>query len=157
MLTGPPCPALASFADSGDTSACIVTGGFVGTGMRQRSAMALQRLVRVGLSGLLLMGGATGTIMTSAGQAGASTSDGTLTVQVLRDFFGTGVINATMDVPQRGMKATVTDPAGHHVTGVTDATGKVVVPPSNGLTGGRYRVDVTVPAPYDRYLRAAPA
>ncbi|MFJ5726420.1 SdrD B-like domain-containing protein [Streptomyces sp. NPDC093149] len=119
--------------------------------------MAIPRLARVGLSGLLLVGGATGTIATGAGQAGAATSDGTLTVQVLRDFFGTGVINTTMDVPQRGMRVDVSDPAGHHVTGTTDATGKVVVPPPAELTGGRYRVDVSVPAPYDRYLRAAPA
>ncbi|MBM9508910.1 SdrD B-like domain-containing protein [Actinacidiphila acididurans] len=118
--------------------------------------MPLRRLVRVGLA-LLLVGGATGTLVTTAGTANASTSDGTLTVQVLRDFFGTGVINATMDVPQQGMKVEVTDLADHHVTGVTDATGKVVVPPSTELTGGGYRVDVSVPAPYDKYLRAAPA
>lgn len=117
--------------------------------------MPLRRLVRVGLSCLLLTGGATGMIATGAEQAGASTSDGTLTVETLRDFFGTGVINTTMDVPQRGMKVTVTDAAGHHVSGVTDATGKVVVAPSASLTGGRYRVDVTVPAPYSGYLRAA--
>src|SRR4051812_37799650 len=119
--------------------------------------MRLRRLVRIGLSGLLLVGGATGTVVTGAGQAGASTGDGTLTVEVLRDFFGTGVVNATMDVPQRGMKVDVADPAGHHVIGITDATGKVAVSPTGDLTGGRYRVDVTVPAPYDRYLRAAPA
>ena len=119
--------------------------------------MPLRRLVRVGLSGLLLVGGVTGTAVTGAGTAGASNSDGTLTVEVLRDFFGTGVINATMDVPQRGMRADITDAAGHHVTGITDATGKLVVPPSTALTGGRYRVDVTVPAPYSDHLRAAPA
>lgn len=93
----------------------------------------------------------------TAGTATASTGDGTLTVEVLRDFFGTGVINATMDVPQRGMKVEVTDPAGHRVSGTTDATGKVVVSKSTELTGGQYRVDVTIPAPYDKYLRAAPA
>ncbi|MFD7289994.1 SdrD B-like domain-containing protein [Streptomyces sp. NPDC059863] len=119
--------------------------------------MPLRGVVRLGLSGLLLVGGGTGAILTGAGQAGAAASDGTLTVQVLRDFFGTGVVNSTMDVPQRGMKVDVADSAGHHVTGVTDATGKVIVPPSNELTGGRYRVDVTVPAPYSDYLRAAPA
>ena len=119
--------------------------------------MPLRRLVRVGLSCLLLTGGAIGTIATSAGQAGASTPDGTLTVETLRDFFGTGVINATMDVPQRGMKVEVSDPAGHDVTGITDATGKVAVARSTVLTGGRYRVDVSVPAPYSDYLRAAPA
>ncbi|MFI1868879.1 SdrD B-like domain-containing protein [Streptomyces jumonjinensis] len=119
--------------------------------------MPLRGLVRMGLSGLLLVGGGTGAILTGAGQAGASTSDGTLTVEVLRDFFGTGVINSTMDVPQRGMKVDVTDPAGDHVTGVTDATGKVIMSPSGELAGGRYRVDVTVPAPYSDYLRAAPA
>ncbi|MFD7102402.1 SdrD B-like domain-containing protein [Streptomyces celluloflavus] len=94
---------------------------------------------------------------TAVGPAAASTADGTLTVEVLRDFFGEGVINATMDVPQRGMKVEISDPAGHHVTGVTDATGKVVVPPSAALSGGQYRVDVSVPAPYSGYLRAAPA
>ncbi|ASR00142.1 SdrD B-like domain-containing protein [Streptomyces sp. 11-1-2] len=93
----------------------------------------------------------------TAGTAAASTGDGTLTVQVLRDFFGTGMINTTMDVPQRGMKVDVSDPAGHRVTGTTDAAGKVVVSPSTALTGGQYRVDVTVPAPYNKYLRAAPA
>ncbi|MFJ2203199.1 SdrD B-like domain-containing protein [Streptomyces violaceusniger] len=93
----------------------------------------------------------------TAGTAAASTGDGTLTVQVLRDFFGTGMINTTMDVPQRGIKVNVSDPAGHRVTGTTDAAGKVVVSPSTALTGGQYRVDVTVPAPYNKYLRAAPA
>ncbi|MFD7921918.1 SdrD B-like domain-containing protein [Streptomyces sp. NPDC059740] len=93
----------------------------------------------------------------SAGPAGAASADGTLTVEVLRDFFGTGVINATMDVPQRGMQVEISDPTGHTVTGVTDATGKAVVSQSAVLSGGRYRVDVTVPAPYRDYLRAAPA
>ncbi|MFI9011556.1 SdrD B-like domain-containing protein [Actinosynnema sp. NPDC053489] len=113
------------------------------------------RPARVGLAALLLVGsGITGA---TTGTAAASPTDGTLTVQVLRDFFGTGVINTTMDVPQRGMAVDVSDREGHHVTGVTDATGKVVVPPSAVLTGGHYRVDVTIPAPYDGYLRAAPA
>ncbi|MFE3907841.1 SdrD B-like domain-containing protein [Streptomyces sp. NPDC059153] len=93
----------------------------------------------------------------TAGPAAASTADGTLTVEVLRDFFGTGVINATMDVPQRGMKVEISDPAGHVVTGVTDATGKVVVSPSTVLIGGKYRVDVSIPVPYSGHLRAAPA
>ncbi|MEV6805728.1 SdrD B-like domain-containing protein [Streptomyces sp. NPDC051132] len=93
----------------------------------------------------------------TAGPAAAAAADGTLTVEVLRDFFGTGVINTTMDVPQQGIKVEVSDPAGHEVTGVTDATGKVVVPGSATLSGGHYRVDVSVPAPYSRYLRAAPA
>ncbi|WP_309111179.1 SdrD B-like domain-containing protein [Saccharothrix sp.] len=109
----------------------------------------------MGLAGLLL----TSSAVTGAttGTAAASPTDGTLTVQVLRDFFGTGVINTTMDVPQRGMHVEISDPAGRRVTGVTDATGKVVVPPSTVLTGGHYRVDVTVPEPYSDYLRAAPA
>ncbi|MEJ2851927.1 MULTISPECIES: SdrD B-like domain-containing protein [unclassified Saccharothrix] len=108
----------------------------------------------MGLAGLLLTGsGITGV----TGTAAASPPDGTLTVQVLRDFFGTGVINTTMDVPQQGMEVDVSDREGHHVTGVTDATGKVVVPPSSALRGGHYGVDVTVPEPYSDYLRAAPA
>jgi hypothetical protein len=111
-------------------------------------------LTRVGLSVFLLFGSTMGA---TPGTAAASTGDGTLTVEVLRDFFGTGVINATMDAPQRGMKVQLTDPAGHQVTGITDATGKVVVSRSTTLTGGHYRVDVAVPAPYSNYLRAAPA
>ncbi|WP_434974796.1 hypothetical protein, partial [Streptomyces violaceusniger] len=47
-------------------------------------------LARVGLSVLLVSGGVMGA---TAGTATASTGDGTLTVEVLRDFFGTGVIN----------------------------------------------------------------
>ncbi|MEV0675171.1 SdrD B-like domain-containing protein [Actinosynnema sp. NPDC050436] len=113
------------------------------------------RTARVGLAGLLLAGSAVTGL--TAGTAASAAEDGTLTVQVLRDFFGTGVINTAMDVPQRGMRVDVSDRAGHHVTGVTDATGKVVVPPSRELVGGHYRVDVTVPAPYSAYLRAAPA
>ncbi|WP_311765262.1 SdrD B-like domain-containing protein [Streptomyces zingiberis] len=93
----------------------------------------------------------------TAGPAAAAATDGTLTVEVLRDFFGTGVVNAAMDVPQRGMRVKVSDPAGHSVTGVTDVTGKVVTPGSTELSGGRYRVDVSIPAPYSDHLRAAPA
>ncbi|EME64368.1 hypothetical protein H074_03340 [Amycolatopsis decaplanina DSM 44594] len=106
---------------------------------------------------LLLGASATGTLAATAGAAGAAAGDGTLTVQVLRDFFGTGIINATMDTPQPGMSVLVTDTAGYQVRGRTDASGKVVVPPSTALTGGRYRVDVSIPEPYQAYLRAAPA
>lgn len=112
---------------------------------------------RLALSGLLLVGSATGTMVATTGAANASTTDGTLTVAVLRDFFGTGVINATMDVPQQGMDVTVVDASGHHVSGITDATGKVTVAPSATLTGGHYRVDVTIPAQFSGYLQAAPA
>ncbi|GLY73958.1 hypothetical protein Airi01_022250 [Actinoallomurus iriomotensis] len=128
--------------------------GRVDTRMRRTAGKRTGPLARVGISVLLLAGSTMGA---TPGTAAASTGDGTLTVQVLRDFFGTGVINATMDAPQRGMKVQLTDPAGHHVTGITDATGKVAVSRSTALTGGHYRVDVTVPAPYSNYLRAAPA
>ncbi|WP_238598204.1 SdrD B-like domain-containing protein [Saccharothrix sp. ALI-22-I] len=109
----------------------------------------------MGLAGLLLA--SSGITGATAGTAAASATDGTLTVQVLRDFFGTGVINTTMDVPQQGMHVDISDPQGRHVNGITDATGKVVVPPSTVLTGGHYRVDVTIPEPYSDYLQAAPA
>ncbi|MFF3765369.1 SdrD B-like domain-containing protein [Streptomyces sp. NPDC001922] len=126
----------------------------VGRDSRRSARRLAGPLARIGLSVLLLAGGAVGA---TAGSAAASTADGTLTVEVLRDFFGTGVINTTMDVPQRGMKVEISDPAGHVVTGVTDATGKVVVAQSTVLNGGQYRVDVSIPAPYSDYLRAAPA
>ncbi|WP_246018881.1 SdrD B-like domain-containing protein [Saccharothrix australiensis] len=126
-----------------------------GMAMSRRTRTPAGRLARLGLAGLLLAGsGTTGAV---TGTAAASATDGTVTVQVLRDFFGTGVINTAMDVPQRGMRVDVSDPAGHHVTGTTDATGKVVVPPSEALVGGHYRVDVTIPEPYRDYLQAAPA
>lgn len=126
----------------------------VGRDSRRPAWRLVEPLARIGLSVLLLAGGAVGA---TAGPAAAQAADGTLTVEVLRDFFGTGVINATMDVPQRGMKVKISDPAGHDVTGVTDATGKVVVSRSTVLSGGHYRVDVSIPAPYGDYLRAAPA
>ena len=111
------------------------------------------RLTRAAAAALLLGGSA----ITVTGGTAAAAGDGTLTVQVLRDFFGTGIVNATMDTPQPGMSVLVTDPAGHQVRGRTDAAGKVVVDPSAPLAGGRYRVDVSVPDPYRAYLRAAPA
>ncbi|MEU4766664.1 hypothetical protein AB0H12_25750 [Actinosynnema sp. NPDC023794] len=123
--------------------------------MRRRTRTRTGGLARVGLAGLLMA--SSGITGATAGTAAASAEDGTLTVQVLRDFFGTGVINTTMDVPQQGMDIVVSDREGHRVTGVTDATGKVVVPPSDVLNGGHYRVDVTVPEPYSDYLRAVPA
>lgn len=116
----------------------------------------LSKAARLGLASLLFMSGAT-VVVAGPGRADAAASDGTLTVQVLRDFFGTGVINTAMDVPQQGMKVTVTDPSGHRVNGTTDATGKVVITPSSELSGGDYRVDVSIPAPYDGYLEAAPS
>lgn len=126
----------------------------LGRDSRRLARRLVEPPARIALSVLLLAGGAVGA---TAGPAAASTADGTLTVQVLRDFFGTGVVNAAMDVPQRGMKVKVSDPAGHVVTGVTDATGKVVVSRSAVLSGGEYRVDVSIPAPYNGHLRAAPA
>ncbi|EWC59752.1 hypothetical protein UO65_4991 [Actinokineospora spheciospongiae] len=122
-----------------------------------RTRTGARRLARVGLSGLLLFGCASGTVVAGGATAAASTTDGTLTVQVLRDFFGTGVINTTMDTPQQGMTVEVTDVAGHSIRASTDATGKVVVPPSAELVGGQYRVDVSIPARYGDHLRAAPA
>jgi hypothetical protein len=96
-------------------------------------------------------------IAVGASPAGADSGDGTLTVQVERDFLGTGVYDAAIDVPQAGMAVDVSDTAGHHVTGTTDASGMVTVPPSATLVGGQYRVTVSIPAPYDAYLQAAPA
>ncbi|GAA4550872.1 SdrD B-like domain-containing protein [Amycolatopsis samaneae] len=87
----------------------------------------------------------------------APAEDGTLTVQVLRDFFGTGVINTPMDTPQEGMAVDVVDPAGHRLHGRTDVTGKVVVRDPGELRGGQYRVDVSIPERYRPYLQAAPA
>ncbi|WP_409179855.1 SdrD B-like domain-containing protein [Amycolatopsis sp. VS8301801F10] len=106
------------------------------------------------MAAALVLGGSALTV--TSGTAGAA-EDGTLTVQVLRDFFGTGIVNAAMDTPQPGMSVLVTDSAGHQVRGRTDAAGKVVVAPAAPLAGGRYRVDVSVPDPYRAYLRAAPA
>ena len=129
------------------------------TGRRRGRATGkrVSRLVRVGLSGLLLVGSTVDLMVTTGGAANAAATDGTLTVKVLRDFFGTGVINATMDTPQPGMAVKVTDAAGHHLTGLTDSTGRFVVAPSTELTGGQYRVDVSIPTPYNEYLQAAPA
>lgn len=122
-----------------------------------RRTIGRSRLVRAAAAGLLLGSSAAVGMAATTGVAGAAAEDGKLTVQVLRDFFGTGIINTTMDTPQAGMSVVVTDPPGHQVRGRTDAAGKVVLPASTTLTGGQYRVDVSIPDPYRAYLQAAPA
>ncbi|MFJ2346305.1 MULTISPECIES: hypothetical protein, partial [Streptomyces violaceusniger group] len=58
--------------------------------LRRTAGKRTGPLARVGLCAFVLLGSAMGA---TAGTATASTGDGTLTVEVLRDFFGTGVIN----------------------------------------------------------------
>lgn len=83
-------------------------------------------------------------------------SDGTLHVQVERDYLGTGVYDSGIDVAQAGIDVTVSDPGGASVSGTSDATGTITVDTSS-LSGGAYRVVGSIPTPYSNYLRPAPA
>ncbi|MDQ6526967.1 SdrD B-like domain-containing protein [Nocardioides sp. LHD-245] len=86
------------------------------------------------------------TMVVAAAPAQAEPGDGTLTVAVARDVSGDGVFDPIVDPPQAGIEVKVTDAAGQVVNGVTNASGEVVIAPTAGLTGGRYRVETTVPA-----------
>lgn len=92
-------------------------------------------------------------MFTASLPAQAAVGDGTLTVNVMRTFTEVGVANPK-DVPQPGMQVLVTDASGASVSGVTDAAGNVVIPADPTLSGGQYRVEVTIPAEYS-YLQPA--
>lgn len=92
----------------------------------------------------------------SAPSAVAAPGDGTLTVEVNRDFSGDGVYDALYDPPQAGISVSVTD--GVTTLGPTDtgANGQVVFDLSL-LAGPSFRVDVLNDDPALDHLVPAPA
>lgn len=69
-----------------------------------------------------------------------------MTVYVNRTTNGNPTYDPKKDLPQSGIDVRVTDASGGTVSGKTDAQGKFVLTPSAKLMGGRYRVEVSVPA-----------
>ncbi|MGW3963307.1 SdrD B-like domain-containing protein [Amycolatopsis sp. NPDC005003] len=90
-----------------------------------------------------------------AGPALADASDGTLTVRVVRDLNGNGNYEPALETGVAGIPVKATDPGGATATGTTAADGTVKLA-TTGLSGGKYRVEASVPASMP-YLKPAPA
>ncbi|WP_156807571.1 SdrD B-like domain-containing protein, partial [Acaricomes phytoseiuli] len=88
--------------------------------------------------------------------AQAASDDGALTLYVNRTTTGNPSYDPQADLPQPGIDVQVTDASGGAVSGRTDAQGRFVLDPSAQLSGGQYRVEVSVPASLN-YLVPAPA
>ncbi|HET9173418.1 MAG TPA: SdrD B-like domain-containing protein [Actinospica sp.] len=95
---------------------------------------------------------ASGAVAGPVAHAGAG--DGALTVRVVRSIAGDGAYDPAVDVGIPNAAVHVTDASGHVVTGTTGPGGTLAVQ-LTGLSGGRYRVQVT--APNDSALVPAPA
>ncbi|WP_375423915.1 SdrD B-like domain-containing protein [uncultured Friedmanniella sp.] len=77
--------------------------------------------------------------------ASAEETDGTITVQVLRDVNGNGEVDSG-DEAQSGIHITVTDVSGATATGTTNDEGEYVLKPDQDLKGGRYFVVADIPS-----------
>ncbi|WP_412539197.1 SdrD B-like domain-containing protein [Longispora sp. K20-0274] len=87
----------------------------------------------------------------------AAGADGTVTVTVVRDVNSDGSHTPGLELGEPGLRVRLTDDAGATQDATTDAGGVAVVDPTAGpLSGGRYRVEVTIPATKS-FLRPAPA
>lgn len=86
-------------------------------------------------------------------------------VNVVRDFAGNGVNDPGIDVPEKGIRVTVTDATGNTYSTQSGPTGVLKFNLAQlGLAGDRIRVSLTVPnslddqgTPRDTYLEPAPA
>lgn len=87
--------------------------------------------------------------------ASAAPGDGSVTVNVFRDLNGDGVLDAAMEQPVAGIEVTVTDASGSGAGGTTNASGQIVVPATDALQGGKYRVEASIPDALD-FLYPAP-
>jgi len=113
---------------------------------RGHSRQSRGALVRLGVALAVI---AAGLVLPSAPAAIAAPGDGTITVKVVQEVNGNGLVDdATLEPALAGVTVTVTDADGHTKTATTDDSGVAVIDPSSGsLTGGQYRVDVTNPRP----------
>jgi hypothetical protein len=88
--------------------------------------------------------------------AQAASTDGELTVTVVRDMTGSGLWDTVVDPVMPGVAVAVTDAYGTVVNLTTDANGEATLPAGDTrLKGGRYRVNVTNPD--TSYYQPAPA
>jgi hypothetical protein len=78
--------------------------------------------------------------------AHAESTDGALTVRVIRDMGANGTWDPVIDLTLAGVQVTITDESGASVKLTTDADGEVTLPAGDTrLAGGKYRVDVANP------------
>jgi len=91
-----------------------------------------------------------------AAPAIAAPGDGTLTVEVNRDFSGDGVYHPAYDPGQPGVEVTVTDGTTTVGPVVTDAAGRAVFD-LGAFAGSRFRIDTAITDPALSHLRPAPA
>nr|WP_239135258.1 SdrD B-like domain-containing protein [Streptomyces sp. SID12488] len=77
----------------------------------------------------------------------AANSDGTLTVRVVTEVDADGAYDSVLEPGLAGVKVTLTDDAGQVRTVTTAANGTATFAATTELTGGKYRVQVTNPAP----------
>jgi hypothetical protein len=99
---------------------------------------------------------ASGTALVSSPQtATAVSSDGALSVRVIRDVNGNGSYEPALEVGVAGIPVTVTAPDGVTAAGTTGADGTVKIA-TTSLTGGKYRIEATIPDSMSP-LRPAPA
>ncbi|MGO1053856.1 SdrD B-like domain-containing protein [Crossiella sp. CA198] len=76
-------------------------------------------------------------------------------MSVVRDLNGNGTYEPALELGVAGIPVTVTDPSGGSASGNTGADGAVTVA-LGSVTGGKYRVEATIPADKS-YLKPAPA
>ncbi|NEB05966.1 SdrD B-like domain-containing protein [Streptomyces sp. SID13726] len=96
---------------------------------------------------LLAAGSLAGTVGAPLARA-AGSGDGAVTVRVVTEADADGVYDSVLEPGRSGVEVTLTDDAGRVLTATTGADGTAVLTPaSSALTGGRYRVRVTNPAP----------
>ena len=114
--------------------------------------------LRAGLTrtalGLFILAAEATTAVSYGPAAYAGTGDGSLTVRVVYSVSGTGAYDPAVDTGIGNASVLVTDASGHTESGVTGPGGTLDVDLA-GLTGGKYRVQVTAPAGTD--LLPAPA
>ncbi|WP_164992565.1 SdrD B-like domain-containing protein [Streptomyces sp. L2] len=77
----------------------------------------------------------------------ADTGDGTALVRVVQEVNANGTWDQALEPGIAGVTVTLTDTAGHSVTGTTQADGTVRLSPGTSLTGGKYRIEVKNPQP----------
>ncbi|GIG61244.1 hypothetical protein Lfu02_56160 [Longispora fulva] len=98
-----------------------------------------------------------GLALAGTAPARAAAADGTVTVTVVRDVNSDGSHTPGLELGEPGILVRLTDDAGGTQDTTTDAGGVATVDPAAGpLTGGRYRVEVVIPAARS-FLRPAPA
>jgi hypothetical protein len=101
-----------------------------------------RRAVTATCSAVVLLALAAG--MPPAEAASAGVGDGALTVRVVNSVDGSGAYTPAIDTGISGAPVAVTDATGHSVTGMTGGDGTLSVDLS-GLSGGKYRVQVSAP------------